>query len=172
MIKKVVLLFILAIVFLLLYWNLGHKQNPPNPIPFVIPTTSQIQKEKAIVTRVVDGDTIVLQDGRRVRYIGMNTPEIVDPRRPVECFGKEASEKNKELVEGKEVELEKDVSETDKYGRLLRYVYVDNLLVNDYLVRNGYAYASSYPPDVTYQKQFLESQREAQIQKLGLWNSC
>ncbi len=113
------------------------------------------------VTRVIDGDTIELESGQRVRYIGLNAPESVDPRKPVQCFGQEAVKKNKELVEGKKVRLEKDVSETDKYRRLLRYVYLEDTFINDYLIRQGYAYASSYPPDVKYQERFKEAEEEA-----------
>jgi micrococcal nuclease len=134
-----------------------------------------------LVTRVVDGDTIKLENGQTVRYIGIDTPETKDPRRPVGCFGQEASNKNKELVEGKRVRLEKDVSETDKYGRLLRYVYVsssstssgkEELFVNDYLVKEGYAHASSYPPDVVKQSVFNASETDARNHNRGLWNSC
>lgn len=121
------------------------------------------------VSRVVDGDTIELENGSKIRYIGVDTPESVDPRRGVECFGKEASEKNRALVEGKAVRLESDVSDTDKYDRLLRYVFVGDLFVNEYLVREGYARASSYPPDVKHQTLFLEAEREAREMKRGLW---
>src|SRR4030042_2567140 len=93
-------------------------------------TSNENQKNQAstnegiLVTRVIDGDTIEIEGGQKVRYIGIDTPEKVDPRPSVQCYGKEAAAKNKELVEGKRVRLEKDVSETDKYGRLLRYVFV------------------------------------------------
>lgn len=80
-------------------------------------------------------DTIVIDNGEHIRYIGMNTPELETN----ECYATEASEMNKELVLGKTVKLEKDISDVDKYGRLLRYVYVDNVFVDDYLVRNGFA---------------------------------
>ena len=126
----------------------------------------------AEVTRVIDGDTIEVNiEGHlyKVRYIGIDTPETVHPAKPVEYFGKEASEKNRELVEGKTVRLEKDVSETDKYGRLLRYVWVDDVMANAELVRLGYAQVSTYPPDVKYQALFLQLQREAEEAGLGLW---
>jgi len=129
-------------------------------------------KYKARVVTVVDGDTIEIEGGIRVRYIGIDTPETVDPRKPVQCFGKEASAKNEELVGGKEVKLEKDVSETDKDGRLLRYVWVGDLLVNEYLVKEGYAQVSTYPPDVKYKDRFLAAQREAKENKRGLWDAC
>lgn len=124
------------------------------------------------VVKVIDGDTITLENGEVVRYIGIDTPETVHPSKPVQCFGKEASEKNKELVEGKMVRLEKDVSERDKYNRLLRYVWIGDMFVNDYLVREGYAYASTYPPDVKYADQFLKAQQEARERKKGLWAGC
>ena len=130
------------------------------------------RNETFLVTRVVDGDTIQLENGQKVRYIGIDTPESVDPRRAVECFGKEASDKNKELVLNKRVQLIKDVSETDKYGRLLRYVYVDDIFVNNTLVREGFANASTYPPDVKFAQQFKRAEEEARNQNKGLWGGC
>jgi micrococcal nuclease len=129
----------------------------------------------AQVARVIDGDTIaVLVNGLeyRARYIGIDTPETVDPRLPVECYGREASQRNHELVEGRTVELEKDISETDQYDRLLRYVWVDGEMVNATLVREGYAVAVTYPPDVKYQELFLELQRQARAEGRGLWSAC
>lgn len=126
-------------------------------------------KYKVKVIRVIDGDTIKIEGDKVVRYIGIDTPETVHPSKPVQCYGKEASNKNKELVEGKEVKLEKDVSETDKYGRLLRYIWLGDMLVNEYLAREGYAYSSTYPPDVKYQDRFLEVQKQAREEKKGLW---
>lgn len=125
-----------------------------------------------VVSKIIDGDTIELKNGQKIRYIGIDTPETVDPKRPDMCFGKQASDKNRELVEGKSVRLEKDVSETDRFGRLLRYVYVGEIFVNDYLVREGFAHASSYPPDVKFQDKFSEAQREAEANSRGLWSSC
>ncbi len=134
----------------------------------VIGATSQTAK----VIRVVDGDTFEIENGVKVRLIGIDTPEVVDPRKPVQCFAKEASNETKSLIEGSSVSLVKDISETDKYGRLLRYVYKGDLLVNDYLVRNGYAKASTVPPDVAMSTRFLDAQKEASVKKLGLWSKC
>ena len=100
---------------------------------------------------MTDGDTIEVSiDGRtcRVRYIGIDTPETVHPGKGVEWMGPEATEANRRLVEAQAVLLEKDVSETDKYGRLLRHVWVGDLMVNAEPVRQGYAQVSTYPPDV------------------------
>jgi len=113
---------------------------------------------------------IKVEGGEVVRYIGVNTPETVAPGRPIECFGKEASVKNKELVIGKTVEMERDVSMRDKYGRLLRYIWIGDRLINEELVREGFAQVSTYPPDVKYAERFREAQRQAEEEKKGLWS--
>lgn len=125
------------------------------------------------VKRVVDGDTFVIESGEYVRYVGINTPETVDPQKPVECFGKEASAYNKKLILSKTVNLVKDVSDTDKYQRLLRYVYLpDGTFVNLKLVQQGYASVMTVPPDVKYSKDFVAAQKTARENKLGLWSKC
>lgn len=136
------------------------------------PEVEGISDQSVLVTRVVDGDTIELETGRRVRYIGVDTPESLHPNKAVECFAKESFAKNKALVEGRRVRLEKDVSEADRYGRLLRYVYIDTLFVNDVLVREGFAHASSYPPDVKYQDKLREAEQSARHNQWGLWVEC
>lgn len=141
----------------------------PTPETTLSPTTGRVQ---ALVTRVIDGDTIEIEGGLKVRYIGIDTPEPVHPSKPIECYGQEASARNKQLVEGKVVELEKDVSETDRYDRLLRYIYVDGQMVNELLVREGYAQVSTYPPDVRYADLFLAAQQEARDTNRGLWDAC
>ncbi len=130
------------------------------------------QKETAFVLRVIDGDTIELSTGEKVRYIGIDSPETKDPRRPVGCFGKEAYLRNKDLVEGKTVVMEVDVSQKDKYSRLLRYVYINGVFVNKLLAEEGYARASTYPPDVKYQKILREAEKTARINNKGLWKIC
>ena len=129
-------------------------------------------EEWAMVARVIDGDTIELENGEKLRYIGINTPESVDPRRKVECFGKESAAFNKNLVEGKRVRLEKDISERDKYGRLLRFVFLeDGTLVNEVLVREGYAHASPYTPDISRKDFFREAESDAKSNHRGLWSA-
>ena len=125
--------------------------------------------EQVTITRVIDGDTVVTSEGERIRYIGIDTPETVHPFKDIEFYGKEASDKNKALVEGKTVELEKDISKTDRYGRTLAYIWLNNELINATLVREGYAYAYTYPPDVKYSDYFLMLQRQAQENRRGLW---
>jgi micrococcal nuclease len=153
--------------------NTEPTPSTAEPAPEPTPTPSPYFTE-ARVTRVIDGDTIevsIAGETHTVRYIGVDTPETVHPTEPVEYMGQEASDKNKELVGGKTVGLEKDVSETDKYGRLLRYVYLGDLFVNAELVRLGYAQVSTYPPDVKYQDLFLQLQQEARDAGRGLWAS-
>ncbi|OGZ18132.1 MAG: hypothetical protein A2494_00450 [Candidatus Lloydbacteria bacterium RIFOXYC12_FULL_46_25] len=126
------------------------------------------------VLRVVDGDTIdiALHGKTRVRLIGINTPEIVDPRRPVQCFGKEASAKAKELLLGKSITLEFDPSQDkyDKYGRLLAYVHLqDGTFFNEQMIRDGYAYEYTYRLPYKYQEEFKRAEYEAKSAKMGLW---
>jgi micrococcal nuclease len=147
----------------------------PNPTGATLKPSSSptpVGLEEASVINVVDGDTIdVLIGGRefRVRYIGIDTPETVDPQRPVECFGREASERNRELVEDMTVGLERDVSETDRFGRLLRYIWVNGAMANATLVEEGYASASTFPPDVRYAERFAALETQARAHKRGLW---
>jgi len=171
---------ILALLILIgLFASPKEESSSPTPSPTqetVQEPEGQVegaaeQQEGIRVTRVIDGDTIELETGETIRYIGIDTPETVHPTKPVQCLGTEASAKNKELVDGKKVKLEKDVSETDKYGRTLRYVYLDDgRMVNDILVREGFASAASYPPDVKYQDQFREAEQSARANKWGLWS--
>ena len=126
-----------------------------------------------LVTKVIDGDTIEIEGGVRVRYLGVDTPETKDPRKTVECFGKEAYNKNRDLVEGKRVILEKDITDKDKYDRLLRFVYLaledgQMLFVNDYLIRDGYGHVLTIPPDVKFAEQFLEAQKQARVNNTAI----
>ena len=160
----------------------------PTPRPTVAPTPSPEPTpvfgeeptgptETGTVVKVVDGDTIdVVVDGveMRVRYIGMDTPEV---HSGFEWLGAEASAANTALVAGQQVVLEKDVSETDQYGRALRYVWLDAdggwLLVNLELIRQGFASITTYPPDVKYvDALYVRAQDEAQAAGLGLWGAA
>lgn len=117
-----------------------------------------------IVVRVIDGDTFELDNGSRVRLICINTPETG------EFYAEEATDYLASLVLNKEVELEKDVSETDRYGRLLRYVYVNGTFVNRELVGGGYAEVYRFPPDTKYCDEFESVEEEAKTQELGIWS--
>lgn len=163
MLKRILIIVgLIALIFVLGLWaeNKIKKTNLPKV---------EIKKEKVKVSRVIDGDTIELSDKRKVRYIGVNSPEATDTRANVKCLAQKAKEANQKLVEGKEIELEKDLSETDKYGRLLRYVWIDNEMVNKELVEEGWAEIDTYPPDLKYQEMFLNLEKEAKVNKLGIW---
>ena len=174
--------FSLILFLIVLVIGLFTKPTSPQyPVKNVV-SPNYLASSSAVIVKVaraVDGDTIELEDRQTVRYIGIDTPELHHPTKPVQCFAKEAMEVNKKLVEGKQVKLEKDVSEKDKYGRLLRFVYLDEsfatssgIFINDYLVRQGFAFASTFPPDVKFSQQFLEAEREARQNNRGLWGKC
>ncbi|HUF31829.1 MAG TPA: thermonuclease family protein [Acidimicrobiales bacterium] len=135
---------------------------------------------RAEVVRVVDGDTIVVRiagqrSDERVRLIGIDTPETVDPRSPVECFGEEASARAKELLPpGTAVRLERDVEARDRYERLLAYVYraADDLFVNLAMVEEGFAAVLTYPPNVAHTEAFVTAAAEARAAGRGLWGAC
>lgn len=141
-------------------------------LPSAQPTSPAKQGQYADVVGIVDGDTIrVRYDGQtyKVRYVGIDTPELERDGEPAEWMGPEARDRNEMLVAGKNVFLEKDVSETDRYGRLLRYVWVGDTMINGELVRQGYAQAITYPPDVKYQTWLRQLQDEAREDGRGLW---
>jgi micrococcal nuclease len=147
--------------------------NPPNVLihPLGIASTTLYE-----VVKVVDGDTIDLRmEGEviRVRLIGINTPETVDPRKPVECFGKEASMRMKVFLSGGRVSLQYDSSQgmEDKYARRLAYVYLpDGTFINELMIAEGYAYEYTYRTPYQYQRTFKESERLARLNSLGLWS--
>jgi micrococcal nuclease len=125
------------------------------------------------VTGVDDGDTIVLEDGSTIRYLGIDTPETHHPTIGEECGGKEATDYNKKLVEGKRVRLIKDITDKDQYGRLLRYVFTeDGQFVNYMLIRNGFAQTLPISPDMLFDKTFEDALKIAKKENLGIWKKC
>lgn len=163
--------------------NLEPIQNtPPSPAstqpPNAAPNNPNIQLFE--VTQVIDGDTIqVVIDNKKetIRLIGIDSPETVDPRKPVQCFGKEASAKAKSILSGKSVRLESDPTqgERDKYQRLLRYVFLeDGTNFNKLMISEGYAHEYTYNIPYKYQSEFKQAQKEAEENKRGLWadNAC
>ena len=143
---------------------------PPGPVAAGLPEGVDLAVE-----RVVDGDTIVVTGRIHVRLIGIDTPESVDPRRPVACFGKEASTFMAALLpKGTAVRLVGDVEQEDTYGRTLAYVYrrEDGLFVNAELVRKGYANVLTVPPNLAHTDEFEAAARVARIASIGLWSAC
>lgn len=166
----VFLLSMFLFVVILLFWR--------GEIYFFLPSSQDNpdifskEGEYAEVSRVIDGDTAELSDGRRVRYIGIDTPESKKENIPKECFSEEASARNRDLVEGKKILLIRDVSDTDVYGRLLRYVYEGEVFVNARLVEEGYARKVFIKPDVSEYDLFSRLEEEAKREKRGLWGKC
>src|SRR3989344_597130 len=138
-------------------------------------TISPLPKTYYPVTKVVDGDTIAVNmNGKNetIRLIGLDTPETVDPRKPVQCFGEEASKKAKEILTGKSVRIEMDASqgERDKYGRLLAYVFLeDGTLFNQLMIAQGFGHEYTYNLPYKYQEEFKEAEKLAREEKKGLW---
>lgn len=137
------------------------------PTPAATPQPAEASAgEVGTVVWVIDGDTIEVEiqgQVQRVRYIGIDAPEANEPGY------EEARRANARLVSGREVHLERDVSETDEYGRLLRYVYAGSRLVNEELIEQGWARTLTIPPDVRHADRFAELQRQAQYAGVGLW---
>ncbi|MCX7623289.1 MAG: thermonuclease family protein [Thermomicrobium sp.] len=154
----------------------------PTPPPPARPTPPlpAVSGERATVRTVIDGDTLTVLNARGefvVRLIGIDAPERGDERRPPECYHEEATRILADLAPpGSVVFLERDVSETDRYGRLLRYVWVERagrwILVNEELVRRGAAVAREYPPDTRYAGRLAAAERVARSVGEGLWGAC
>ncbi len=185
---------VILILLVVIGFSLGNpesnKFSSSQEVSQDIPDKEQVQQTAAVETaeldvpgsqgpyqviKVVDGDTITIDlngKAETIRLIGINTPETVDPRKPVECFGVEASNKAKELLTNKRVYIEMDPTqgERDKYSRLLAYVYrEDGFFFNKSMILSGYAYEYTYNIPYKYQSEFKEVQRNAEINQRGLW---
>jgi endonuclease YncB( thermonuclease family) len=127
------------------------------------------------VAAVIDGDTIQLINGEYVRYNGIDTPEEFDPRKNVQCYAKEAAAENARLIDGggDTVTVYQDVSYKDKYGRWIGLIYLDDgTFVNGVLVKEGYAFAYKYKPDIANAVEFKADETEARSASLGIWSHC
>ena len=175
-----------GILFLILALITGKNKNPNKVVKVeekkmeisVMPTKileATTSADLVEVTKVIDGDTIMVklrEKEEAVRLIGIDTPETKDPRKPVQCFGEEAAKRTKELVQGKRVKLEADVSQNDrdKYNRLLRYVYLENgNLINKLLIQEGFGFEYTYQIPYKFQTEFKMAQKEAESKKTGMW---
>jgi micrococcal nuclease len=135
------------------------------------PISAPRPRETAVVARVVDGDTVALHDGRRVRYVGIDAPEIEGPFGHAEPFAEEATRANRRWVEGKRVQLEQDVSECDRFGRMMRHILVDGSCVGVELVRAGLARALPLYPDLARVGEILAAEQEARSAQRGIWSA-
>jgi micrococcal nuclease len=140
-------------------------------VPVPATQTVTVGEGEILVERVVDGDTLVLSDGEKIRLIGIDTPETVHPSKPVEPFGPEASSFTKRAVEGKAVQLRFDRNKRDRYQRLLAYVYIGDWCLNEALIRAGYSECiTKYPFDKAMKQQFEAAERDAKLNRRGIWS--
>ncbi len=163
--KKIIAIIVLLIIGYIQYSSTNTQEN----------NVSENASQLYAVIDIVDGDTIKVADIGTIRLIGLDTPETVDPRKEVQCFGVEASNKMKELLSNQQVKLEYDLTQgmTDKYGRTLAYVFRnDGLFINLEMIREGYGYEYTYATPYKYQLEFKNAQTEARTEKLGLWGMC
>ncbi len=162
--KKILIILIILIIG---FWFFGYEKVTP---------LGKQNRETAYVVKVVDGDTIrVLLNGNKktIRMLGVDTPETVHPFKEVECYGPEASNASKGTLSNQKVYLSSDSlnSDKDKYGRLLRYVYLeDGSLFNKYLIENGYA--RYYDKKIQFTDEFKALENRAKENKTGLWGKC
>lgn len=169
-IKIVLILLIIAITGLATY--LSNSPKTRYKIPKINPD------EAYQVANVLDGDTFEIKIGKKnqtVRMLGVDTPETVDPRKPVQCYGKEASDETKSILSHYAVTLKMDKTQsmTDKFGRLLAYVYrEDGLFMNEFLLKNGLAREYTYSKPYMFQKEFKAFEMAAKEEKAGLWKKC
>ncbi len=169
--------FVSALVATFLFYNYAHTvpkgASHRNAAILYNYSVKTEYGQEIKVARVIDGDTIELINGDRLRYIGIDTPEEFDPRKPVQCFAQEAAAENKSLVESKSIIFYKDVSDRDKYGRWLGFVYLsDGTFVNKALVQKGFAFAYPYKPDISHAGEFKQAESQARQAQLGLWSAC
>ena len=155
---------LLLALLVLVAWRAWHALDGPRPGQLLEPGTYRVQ-------RVVDGDTLLLEGGVRVRLIGVDTPETVHPDRPPEPGGQEASDFTRQAVEGRRVSLSFDRERQDRFGRHLAYVTVDGRLLNEELIRQGYGRATlQYNYSGAMKDRFRAAQEHAQQQRLGIWS--
>ncbi len=147
---------IMTLALFIVVITIFYLQKSPEP-------TANVIQDKLTVAKVIDGDTLTLSDGNHVRLIGINTPE------KSQFYYQEAKDKLTSLVEGKGVTLIKDKTNNDRYGRLLRYVYLDGVFINEVMVEEGYAEAIEYKPNLAHQDILEAAEIEAKQQNLGIW---
>lgn len=172
--RDIVIVFVLGMLISWFVLETEDKKTADNMSQSSAVESAQTGKnglgEIAKVVRVIDGDTIVMENGETVRYLGIDTPELT--HQPPDCFAQEAAQKNSALVLEREVRLVKDVRDKDRYARLLRYVYVNDIFINLELVKQGLARAFIVPPDIVHEEEFLKADQSAREEKVGLWGAC
>jgi micrococcal nuclease len=166
---------IIIILILLICGTLAYISTPKKVFKLKPPEINENQLYK--VVNVLDGDTFEIEIDKKiwkVRMIGIDTPETVDPRKSVQCYGKEASEETKRQLLNKEIKIKTDNTQgiLDKYNRVLAYVYLEGNFFNEELLKNGFAREYTYSKKYEMQKEFRKIEKEAKWKKVGLWEKC
>lgn len=180
---KILFIVLIALLFIFLGLYLSTKSSYQLPLDnaWGRPTTSYQPsisptpvREKAYVNYVFDGDTIELAGKITLRLLGIDAPETANKYTKFkdECFATQSAKIAKELMMGQNVELEKDIEDKDSYGRLLRYVFLDDIFVNEFLVRQGYAKIESKTINTRYKNVLIDAENEAKTEKRGMWGKC
>lgn len=183
-IASTISLLILGLGFIVFAYFIGKtiEENKPSLQPIIEELQTKVEEEiesveptgpivgeqtgrNLKVTRIIDGDTIVISSGETVRLIGIDAPEKKD------CYSNNATNRLQELVLDKEITFEYDQNEKDRYGRTLLYIWVNGIFVNELLTKEGFADSKRYPPDVKYAPVLEAAEEEAKSKKLGIWNS-
>ncbi|QSH39458.1 thermonuclease family protein [Candidatus Kaiserbacteria bacterium] len=166
---RIIIAFLLSLIAFALWAATTQTINEPHTLG----------GEYTTVTNVIDGDTIVVSNDKKVRLIGIDAPELTSSTQS-DCFAIESKSRAQQLLLNKQVRLVADISNVDKYERLLRYVYIDDPLssiheetsINEILVHEGHAVAKAYPPDTALSETLKELEQKSKEQKFGLWGSC
>ena len=170
-----VIIFVLGMLVLNLMWFASISGCGVDPSTDLdrIKVNSLCGKSKGTVTRVIDGDTIELEDGRKIRYLHIDTPELsYSESKPDECFASWAKKLNEQLVLNQTFELEYDTNCLDRFGRSLAFIKIKDIMVNKILVERGYARLMIIPPNNKYKEEFELLRDQARKTKAGIWGRC
>jgi len=160
-------------IFIILFGSIALTICLIFTLVFLLNPERNAENSYYTVKEFIDGDTIILNTGDRIRYLGIDTPELHHPTIGPECGGQEAKDENVNLLAGKRLRIERDITDKDQYGRLLRYVFTqDGYFVNYEIVRRGWAQVLVIYPDCKYEKMLIDAQMSAMKENLGIWKHC
>lgn len=171
--RFLIALGIIICILFILYRILAQYQPRTSHSPInTITNSPTISVIESTVSFVYDGDTIQISDGTKVRLIGIDAPEVAHDNSNQQCFATESAKLLKELILDQKISIEQDKQKQDVYGRMLGYIWTDNVFINDFMIRQGYAKSMPIKPNTKYAVLFYDAQKDAQENKRGLWKEC